>query len=94
MEENFNSSGLKVALPTKSGFDFVSTNDIIYMEASGNYCIAITDDGNRSNVYKPLKYFSDLLEDNFLPKIHHEYLINLRQQLKYNKIDGGLAGGR
>ncbi|MBL0110454.1 MAG: LytTR family transcriptional regulator DNA-binding domain-containing protein [Saprospiraceae bacterium] len=85
---------MKLALPTKSRYDVVQINNIIYLAASGNYCIAITDDGNRSNVYKPLKYFSDLLEDNFLPKIHHEYLINLRQQLKYNKIDGGLAGGR
>ena len=91
LEENFNSSGLKVALPTKSGFDFVSINDIIYMESSGNYSIVATVNGNRSNVYKPLKYFDDMLKDHGFARIHHEYLINTRHLLKYNKIDGGVV---
>ncbi len=83
------SQDLKMALPTKEGYDYVSIMDIIYFQTSGNYSIITLIDLKYLNVCRPLKYFEATLTSRGFVRIHNEFLINLKHLTKYNKINGG-----
>ena len=79
----------RIALPTKDGFEFVSVDDILYLQASGNYCIVTLKNKQSIHIYKLLKLLETQLKSHGFIRIHHEYLININHLNKYNKGDGG-----
>lgn len=80
----------KIALPSQEGLSFENVEDIICLNASGNYTIVYTKNNQKLLVTKTLKEFEDLLPEDFFCRIHHSYIINLNHVKKYLKGRGGM----
>ncbi len=80
----------KIALPTANGLVFLPVSDIIYCAATGNYTnISRRGHENPLLFTKPLKDVAEMLPDNMFYRVHHSYLINLKQVEQYIRGEGG-----
>jgi two-component system LytT family response regulator len=79
----------RIAIPSMDGLQFISMNDIIYLEAQSNYTIIYQADSYKLTVSKTLKDFEELLPAPLFIRIHHSYLINKNHVAKYIKGEGG-----
>lgn len=81
----------KIALSTQDEIKFVQLTEIIRMEANGNYTSIFLSSGEKVLVTQTLKFYEDLLKDDFFLRVHHSHLINLKKVNKYLKGNGGHA---
>lgn len=79
----------KLALPTQQGIHMVKIEDIIRIEADGNYAKIYLSNGENIFVSKQLKVFESWLEGLCFFRVHHSHIINLNYLQKYIKGDGG-----
>ena len=56
----------------------LQVDEILWMEADGNYCRIWMLDGNRHLVSKNLKHYQELLGEQFC-RIHHSVLVNVKR---------------
>lgn len=82
--------GRKVALPTLEGFIFKKVEQIILLEAEGNYTRLQFADGSQILVCKTLRNTEEMLAGypQFI-RIHRSYTINLNHLEKYIRGKGG-----
>ncbi len=78
----------KIAIPTSDGLNFIEVNDIIRLEADGNYTTFITPKAKHV-VSKTLKEYDELLSENNFLRIHQTHLVNLNHVKKYVRGEGG-----
>ena len=80
-----------LAIEVPKGIVFVSYDDIICFEADGMYTKVFTKENiTYELVSKPLKHFSEQLEENtYFYKCHRSYLINMKHIKQFFKHDGG-----
>jgi two-component system LytT family response regulator len=74
-----------LALPTKEGYHFVNTSEVMYCRADDNYTNFILTDNTRILVCRTLKDCEDLLSTVDFFRSHQSYLINLHYIKKYLK---------
>ena len=79
----------KVALPTIQGIHFERLDQIISLEAQGNYTMLHFLDNRRLLVSKTLREIENLLHDGRFIRIHRSFNINLDHLLKYVRGKGG-----
>jgi two-component system LytT family response regulator len=79
----------RLALPSNDGLVFVSVDEILYCEASGNYTNIFMADDRKFVISRTLKEYEDLLENQDFFRIHNSYLINLNSIKKYIRGEGG-----
>ena len=79
----------RLAVPTKEGVEFVQMNDILRLEADGNYTFIYLRDGNKLYTSKTLKIFESLLPSVHFYRPHQSHIINTSCMRKYVKNDGG-----
>lgn len=92
LAENIKGNSFKnsrLAIPSTDGLVFVTVDEIIYCEASGNYTNIYLEDSRKFIVSRTLKEYEDLLEDQDFFRIHNSHLINLNSIKKYIRGDGG-----
>jgi two-component system LytT family response regulator len=81
----------RVAVPTRSGFEFMYIKDILYFESEGNYSNMYTIHGEK--IF--LSVMLAKLEKNFSAisfiRIHNRFLIHLNHVVRYEKGQGGLV---
>lgn len=83
--EKFN----KLALPVEDGIRFIKIEDIYYCEADAMYTNFYLKNNEKILISKPLKYFTDLLENKDLFfKSHRSYMVNLKYLQKIVKKEG------
>lgn len=83
--EKFN----KLALPVEDGIRFIKIEDIYFCEADAMYTNFYLKGNEKILISKPLKYFTDLLENKALfYKTHRSYLVNLQYLQKIVKKEG------
>jgi two-component system, LytTR family, response regulator len=84
--ENFESPDgetKKLVIPDLKGFSVIRISDIVYCEADG-YCTTFHLKGNsKIRSSKNLKYYEELLPAEQFMRIHHSYIINIRQVTSY-----------
>lgn len=73
-----------ITIPSLTGFDTITVDDIIHLEADTNYTHIFTKD-RKILVSKPIKFYEDLLDDNTFIKTHKSHLININHVKKYFK---------
>lgn len=78
----------KIAIPASDGLIMIDVNDIIRLEADGNYTHFITLKGNHL-ISRSLKEYDDMLCDNNFLRVHHAHFININHVKKYVKGEGG-----
>jgi two-component system LytT family response regulator len=81
----------KLALPTLNGIHLVKIDEVIRIEADGNYSKIFLENGENILVSKSLKTFDTWLEGLSFFRVHHSHIINLNFLHKYIKGEGGTA---
>lgn len=79
----------RITIPTAEGLQFISLEDIVYLEASDNYTNIYLSSKQKFLVSRTLKDFEDLLSSEIFVRIHHSYIINKNYVERYIRGDGG-----
>lgn len=79
----------KIAIATMEGIDFVLMEDIIYLEAVGNYTTVHLINAKPILASKTLKDFEDILPANRFCRVHNGSIVNVAFIQKFIKGDGG-----
>lgn len=74
----------QLILPTLQGFDVVKTEDILRLQADGNFTQVYLNDGSKKMVCRFLKHFDELLEIPFV-RVHRSHIINSNFVKSYHK---------
>lgn len=64
-----------LCLKSYSDFQYINTNDILYLQADNNATEFVMKDGTINNAFKTLKSFENQLPKNFV-RIHQSYIVN------------------
>lgn len=79
----------KLALHTAEMIKISEVEEIIRLEAMGNYTTFYFTDGSKLLVTRTLKDYEDLLKEHHFLRVHQSHLINLRHLNAYIKTEGG-----
>jgi two-component system LytT family response regulator len=79
----------KIALPTMEGLQLIAVDSIIYCASDSNYTIIYLKQKEKIIVSRTLKDIEQMLDEYSFIRVHHSYLINLREVEKYIKGEGG-----
>jgi two-component system, LytTR family, response regulator len=80
----------QIILPTLQGFDVIKTENIIKLQANGNFTDVYLQDGSSKMICKFLKHFDELLTLPFL-RIHRSFIVNINFVKSYSKSSGGFV---
>lgn len=91
LQEHFSEKKQPVtlALHTADRIHLARINELLRMEASGNYTQVYFRNGQKLLLTKTLKEFSQLLEPVGFLRCHQSHLVNLRHVREFVKTDGG-----
>lgn len=78
----------KMPIPSRNGYEFISTKDIVWIQASESYTIFHLQNKPRIIASNNLKKYETLLDNTIFYRIHHSHIINIEHLKKYvrNKI--------
>lgn len=79
----------KMALPTQNGIQLVKVDDVVRLEADGNYTTIFLKDKSKILVSKKIKEFEIWLEASHFFRIHQSHIVNLELIDRYIKGEGG-----
>ncbi|MDR2205058.1 MAG: LytTR family DNA-binding domain-containing protein [Flavobacteriaceae bacterium] len=74
----------QIILPTLQGFDVARTDEIVRLQADGNFTQIFLKDGSKKMVCRFLKYFDELL-DFPLIRVHRSHIVNFNFVKSYRK---------
>lgn len=80
----------QIILPTLQGFDVIKTENIIKLQANGNFTDVFLKDGTSKMICKFLKHFDELLTIPFV-RIHRSFIVNTNFIKSYSKSGGGFV---
>lgn len=79
----------KIAISTMEGLLFLNLNEIVHLEAQGNYTLFHFNGRPKLTASKTLKEIEELLPEELFFRTHHSHIINLQYIKRYIKGDGG-----
>ena len=79
----------KIAVPTMEGLQMISVDSIINCESDSNYTIFHIKNNKKLIASQSLKEVELLLEEHSFLRVHHSYVVNLNEVVKYVKGIGG-----
>ncbi len=74
----------QIILPTLQGFDVVKIDEIMRLQADGNFTQIYLNDGSKKMVCRFLKFFDELL-DFPLVRVHRSHIVNFNFVKSYHK---------
>lgn len=85
---SFNQSNDYVAIASLDKIELILMSDIIFCQADGKYTNFFLSNGSKIMSSRNLGEYSTILDNNYFFRIHHSYIVNLRQISKISKKDG------
>ena len=80
----------KIAIPTLEGFELIPADQVVRCEAADNYTYLHLKNKNKIVACRSLKEMEEQLKDfRFFVRVHHSYLVNLNEVVKYIRGEGG-----
>jgi two-component system LytT family response regulator len=79
----------KIALPTMEGINFENIEEIISLEAHGNYTMIHFIDNRQLLVCRTLNSMEAALEEEYFLRVHRSAAINMQRIKQYVKGKGG-----
>ena len=76
-------------ISTVESIEVINPQEIIRLEADGNYTYIYTKDRNRITASKSLKTYEDKLRGENFIRCHQSHMINIREIARYNRTEGG-----
>ncbi len=77
-----------INIPTTNGIEFINSDNIIRIEASGSYTYLFLEKGNSEIITKSLKDAEQLFESPLFFRIHRSHIINLKKIKRYETDKG------
>jgi two-component system LytT family response regulator len=78
-----------IGLATLNEIRFVTTDNILLLEAANNYTHFYLVNGEKITVSQTLKHYEDMLKETRFIRVHQSHIINLDKVTKYIKGKGG-----
>lgn len=78
-----------LALPDRGFLTILKPEEIIYLEAQGNYTLFTSTNGKKTTCCKPIKDYESLLPDYLFVRVHQSHIVNIRYIEKYLKTKNG-----
>ncbi|MFS4491511.1 LytR/AlgR family response regulator transcription factor [Maribacter sp. 2308TA10-17] len=77
-----------LCLKSYRDFQYLNTNDILYLKADNNATEFVMKDGTINHAFKTLKTFEDQMPKNFM-RIHQSYIVNINyiSRISYGKAN-------
>lgn len=79
----------KLAIPAHDAITFVDIPNIVYCAADKNYTDIHLKSGEKLTASRTLARFEEMLDSHCFSRVHHSFLINLREMDKYKRGEGG-----
>lgn len=80
----------KIAIPTVEGFELIPADQIVHCKADDNYTHLHLKDKSKITACRSLKEMEEQLQDfSFFIRVHHSYLVNLNEVIRYVRGEGG-----
>ncbi|SDE18604.1 two component transcriptional regulator, LytTR family [Mucilaginibacter pineti] len=79
----------RIAIAMAEKIEFVTINNIIRLQAEGNYTHIYLNNGKKYMVSKTLKDYDDLLVPFGFLRTHQSHLVNFKKIASYVKTEGG-----
>jgi two-component system LytT family response regulator len=79
----------KIAIPTVEGLHLLPIESIVSCTSESNYTIIKLKDGQKIVTTRILKEIQEMLEEYSFLRVHHSYIVNLNEVMKYIKGEGG-----
>jgi two-component system LytT family response regulator len=79
----------KIALPTMEGLQMIQVESIIYCSSDSNYTNLHLKNKQKLIASRTLKEVEEMLEPYNFIRVHHSFLVNLNEIVKYVKGEGG-----
>lgn len=79
----------RLIIPVGHGYEFICPEDILYLEADGNYTYIFLTEQRRLHVTRQLHQFVEQLPSEKFFRCHQSYLVNMAHVHKYYQGDGG-----
>jgi len=89
LKRNINNQEQKIILPTAQGYELISLEEIIRLEANHNYTLCYLTGSRNILVSKSLINFENILDDFQFARVHNKHLVNLKFIKKYFRGSGG-----
>jgi len=86
--KNLNSNN-RLVLKSSDQIHLINTNEIIHIEADGNYSTFYLTDGRRVVVSKSIREYEETLFEQGFHRIHKSHIININQMSYFDRADGG-----
>lgn len=77
--------------PISTGQQFIDLNTVVYAQADDNVASVFTVGDQPFKISRSLGWLEEELADQGFCRIHHSYLINLRQMKEYIRNEGGFV---
>lgn len=75
----------RMVLATQESLQVIQLKDIVYCQSEGGYTWFNLTSGEKILISKPLKYYDDLLPEEWFLRPHQSYLVNIKYVDKYLK---------
>ena len=79
----------KISIPASNGVEYVSLNEIMYLEADRSYCKIFLTLKRSIMISKSMNEIEQLLPENEFVKIHKSHIVNIAFVKKLLRTDGG-----
>ena len=79
----------KLSISTQEGYSLIKLNEILYLEADGNYTIMHLTNNTRIVSTKNLGFFEKILIDEPFLRIHNSKIVNLTKVIRYIRAEYG-----
>ncbi len=79
----------KLIIPTIDGLEFAEVQDIIFLEAKGNYTDVWRSNNHKITTCRKIGELIGALPGNLFFRIHHSYIVNIQYIQKYYRGRGG-----
>lgn len=81
----------KIMLKTLEHIYLINIDEILRIQADGNYCTFYTDQGGKILVSRPIKEYEEQLIDKGFFRVHKTHIININKMDYFDKTDGGFV---
>jgi len=79
----------RIVLKSSDQVHLININDIIHIEADGNYSTFYLTGDRKIIVSKSTREYEELLFDQGFHRIHKSHIVNINQMSYFDKVDGG-----
>lgn len=81
----------KVPIYTNEGVEFLSIQDILWIETHKAHTLVVKANGDKIESTRPIRFYDSMLQNSKLLRVHKSYICNCEHIVKYLPYNGGFV---